>query len=174
MSFPQTCSFCFVSSSSTSESKTKPFPWNHKHESNSSFRANPDLWPLCLRSFLPKSRIDCCFALLQWPLTSSSFHIFLEVFWKNKFQTKFSFPPHKNSPTITKSRLDAQLADKPDSVLSPFTRTYTIGLRAAARPVPLTEFPFLDTGALGRPVKTALSPLPFSRRPAVLLPSGIR
>lgn len=36
----------------------------------------------------------------------------------------------------------------------------------------LTELPFLIGGVPGRLVRAALSPLPASRRPAVLLPSG--
>lgn len=50
--------------------------------------------------------------------------------------------------------------------------TYTIGFHVFTHSFQLTELPFLIGGVRGRPLRAALSPLPASRRPAVLLPSG--
>lgn len=51
--------------------------------------------------------------------------------------------------------------------------TYTVGFpRVFTLSIQLTELPFSIGGVRGRPVRAALSPLPASRRPAVLLPSG--
>ncbi len=50
--------------------------------------------------------------------------------------------------------------------------SYTISLHVCTRSIQLTELSFLTGGVAGRPVRAARSPLPASRRPAVLLPSG--
>lgn len=71
--------------------------------------------------------------------------------------------------------LDTLLASEPDAIISPFIKRVTQSayvLYVCTPSTRLTELPFLIGGVRGRPVRAALSPLPASRRPAVLLPSG--